>query len=110
MLAKALASEPTERFDSVQTFTAALDEAVAGRRQGIPRWAMGAAAGLILAAPYGAVLSTVSGWLLIVSSGLVRDLYQRDPRWTVPPVITSFSPQGPRKVDLAAELGLSQTA
>ncbi|SIN99779.1 solute:Na+ symporter, SSS family/sodium/pantothenate symporter [Singulisphaera sp. GP187] len=34
-------------------------------------------AGLILAAPYGAVLSTVSGWLLIVSSGLVRDLYQR---------------------------------
>jgi len=35
------------------------------------------AAGLILAAPYGAVLSTVSGWLLIVSSGLVRDIYQR---------------------------------
>ena len=34
-------------------------------------------AGLILAAPYGAVLSTVSGWLLIISSGLVRDLYQR---------------------------------
>jgi SSS family solute:Na+ symporter/sodium/pantothenate symporter len=34
-------------------------------------------AGLILAAPYGAVLSTVSGWLLIVSSGMVRDLYQR---------------------------------
>src|SRR3954470_23209055 len=34
-------------------------------------------AGLILAAPYGAVLSTVSGWLLIVSSGLVRDLHQR---------------------------------
>ena len=34
-------------------------------------------AGLILAAPYGAVMSTVSGWLLIVSSGLVRDLYQR---------------------------------
>ena len=34
-------------------------------------------AGLILAAPYGAVLSTVSGWLLIVSSGLVHDLYQR---------------------------------
>jgi sodium/pantothenate symporter len=34
-------------------------------------------AGLILAAPYGAVLSTVSGWLLIVASGLVHDLYQR---------------------------------
>lgn len=35
------------------------------------------AAGLILAAPYGAVLSTVSGWLLIISSGLVHDIYQR---------------------------------
>ena len=34
-------------------------------------------AGLILAAPYGAVLSTVSGWLLSISSGLVHDLYQR---------------------------------
>src|SRR3954452_18413727 len=35
------------------------------------------AAGLILAAPYGAVMSTVSGFLLIVASGLVRDVYQR---------------------------------
>ena len=34
-------------------------------------------AGLILAAPYGAVLSTVSGWLLIISSGIVHDVYQR---------------------------------
>jgi sodium/pantothenate symporter len=34
-------------------------------------------AGLILAAPYGAVLSTVSGFLLIISSGIVRDVYQR---------------------------------
>lgn len=34
-------------------------------------------AGIVMAAPYGAVLSTVSGWLLIISSGLVRDLYQR---------------------------------
>jgi SSS family solute:Na+ symporter/sodium/pantothenate symporter len=34
-------------------------------------------AGLILAAPYGAVMSTVSGWLLIIASGLVRDIYQR---------------------------------
>lgn len=34
-------------------------------------------AGLILAAPYGAVMSTVSGFLLIIASGLVRDLYQR---------------------------------
>ena len=34
-------------------------------------------AGLILAAPYGAVMSTVSGFLLIIASGLVRDIYQR---------------------------------
>jgi SSS family solute:Na+ symporter/sodium/pantothenate symporter len=34
-------------------------------------------AGFILAAPYGAVMSTVSGFLLIVASGLVRDVYQR---------------------------------
>ncbi len=34
-------------------------------------------AGLILAAPYGAVMSTVSGFLLIVASGIVRDIYQR---------------------------------
>jgi SSS family solute:Na+ symporter/sodium/pantothenate symporter len=34
-------------------------------------------AGLILAAPYGAVMSTVSGFLLLVSSALVRDIYQR---------------------------------
>src|SRR5262249_3488351 len=27
--------------------------------------------------PYGAVLSTVSGWLLIISSGIVHDVYQR---------------------------------
>lgn len=34
-------------------------------------------AGLLMAAPYGALLSTVSGWLLIISSGLVHDIYQR---------------------------------
>lgn len=34
-------------------------------------------AGLILAAPYGAVMSTVSAYMLIIASGLVRDLYQR---------------------------------
>lgn len=34
-------------------------------------------AGFIMAAPYGAVLSTVSGWLLIIASGLVHDLYHR---------------------------------
>jgi SSS family solute:Na+ symporter/sodium/pantothenate symporter len=34
-------------------------------------------AGLVLAAPYGAVMSTVSGFLLIIASGIVRDVYQR---------------------------------
>lgn len=34
-------------------------------------------AGLILAAPFGAVMSTVSSYLVVLSSGLVRDLYQR---------------------------------
>lgn len=34
-------------------------------------------AGFILAAPYGAVMSTVSGFLLIIASGIVRDVYQR---------------------------------
>ena len=39
-------------------------------------------AGLILAAPYGAVMSTVSGFMLIVASGFVRDIYQRFARPT----------------------------
>jgi SSS family solute:Na+ symporter/sodium/pantothenate symporter len=52
-------------------------------------------AGLILAAPYGAVLSTVSGWLLIVSSGLVHDLYQRFLRPTA----------GEREIQWASYLG-----
>ena len=34
-------------------------------------------AGLILAAPFGAVMATVSCYLLVIASGLVRDLYQR---------------------------------
>lgn len=34
-------------------------------------------AGLILAAPFGAVMSTVSSYLVVLSSGLVRDIYQR---------------------------------
>jgi SSS family solute:Na+ symporter/sodium/pantothenate symporter len=34
-------------------------------------------AGLILAAPFGAVMSTVSTYLVVIASGLVRDLYQR---------------------------------
>jgi len=34
-------------------------------------------AGLILAAPFGAVMSTVSSYLVVIASGLVRDVYQR---------------------------------
>jgi SSS family solute:Na+ symporter/sodium/pantothenate symporter len=34
-------------------------------------------AGLILAAPFGAVMATVSGYLVLIASGLVRDIYQR---------------------------------
>lgn len=33
--------------------------------------------GLILAAPFGAVMATVSTYLVIIASGLVRDVYQR---------------------------------
>ena len=33
--------------------------------------------GLILAAPFGAVMATVSAYLLVIASGLVRDVYQR---------------------------------
>jgi SSS family solute:Na+ symporter/sodium/pantothenate symporter len=33
--------------------------------------------GLILAAPFGAVMATVSGYLVVIASGLVRDVYQR---------------------------------
>jgi Na+/proline symporter len=35
------------------------------------------AAGLLLAAPYAAIMSTVAAFLLMISSSLVRDLYQR---------------------------------
>ena len=34
-------------------------------------------AGLLLAAPYAAIMSTVAAFLLMISSSLVRDLYQR---------------------------------
>jgi SSS family solute:Na+ symporter/sodium/pantothenate symporter len=33
--------------------------------------------GLILAAPFGAVMATVSTYLVVIASGLVRDVYQR---------------------------------
>ncbi len=34
-------------------------------------------AGLILAAPFGAVMATVSTYLVVIASGIVRDVYQR---------------------------------
>lgn len=34
-------------------------------------------AGLVLTAPFGAVMATVSGYLVVIASGLVRDIYQR---------------------------------
>ncbi|QDU25985.1 Sodium/pantothenate symporter [Anatilimnocola aggregata] len=34
-------------------------------------------AGVILAAPFGAIMATVSSYLVVISSGLVRDVYQR---------------------------------
>ncbi len=34
-------------------------------------------AGVILAAPFGAVMATVSSYLVVISSGLVHDVYQR---------------------------------
>jgi SSS family solute:Na+ symporter/sodium/pantothenate symporter len=33
--------------------------------------------GLIMAAPFGAIMATVSSYLLVIASGLVRDVYQR---------------------------------
>lgn len=33
--------------------------------------------GIILAAPFGAIMATVSSYLLVIASGLVRDVYQR---------------------------------
>ncbi len=34
-------------------------------------------AGLVLSAPFGAVMATVSGYLVVIASGIVRDIYQR---------------------------------
>jgi SSS family solute:Na+ symporter/sodium/pantothenate symporter len=40
-------------------------------------WGGKAISGLILAAPFGAVMATVSCYLLVIASGLVKDLYLR---------------------------------
>jgi Na+/pantothenate symporter len=34
-------------------------------------------AGLVLTAPFGAVMATVSGYLVVIASGVVRDVFQR---------------------------------
>jgi len=45
-------------------------------------------AGLILTAPFGAVMATVSSYLVVIASGIVRDIYQRflRPNATVPEI------------------------
>ncbi len=40
-------------------------------------WGGSFISGLILAAPFGAVMATVSSYLVVIASGLVRDVYQR---------------------------------
>src|SRR5690606_31438636 len=43
--------------------------------QGLPGGSI--LAGLVLAAPFGAVMATVSSYLVVIASGLVRDVYLR---------------------------------
>ena len=52
----------------------------------VPRMALGMTkdipggtfiSGLILAAPFGAIMATVSSYLVVIASGVVRDIYQR---------------------------------
>jgi SSS family solute:Na+ symporter/sodium/pantothenate symporter len=45
--------------------------------QGFPLGLGSWVSGLILAAPFGAIMATVSSYLLVIASGLVRDVYQR---------------------------------
>ncbi len=40
-------------------------------------WGGSLLAGLILVAPFGAVMATVSSYLVVIASGMVRDVYQR---------------------------------
>ncbi len=48
-------------------------------------------AGLLLAAPYAAIMSTVAAFLLMISSSLVRDLYQRTISPNVSPKVVKTS-------------------
>lgn len=56
-------------------------------------------AGLLLAAPFSAVMSTVSSFLLVISSSLVRDIYQRTIR-------REFSETGVRSISRWTTLAL----
>jgi SSS family transporter len=48
-------------------------------------------AGLMLAAPYAAIMSTVAAFLLMISSSLVRDLYQRTLNPSVSPRVIKLA-------------------
>ncbi len=50
--------------------------------------------GLILAAPYAAAMSAVAGFLLLMSSSLVRDIYQRNINPTVSPRLVRWVSYG----------------
>jgi SSS family solute:Na+ symporter/sodium/pantothenate symporter len=50
--------------------------------------------GLILAAPYAAAMSAVAGFLLLMSSSLVRDIYQRNINPTVSPRVLRWISYG----------------
>jgi SSS family solute:Na+ symporter/sodium/pantothenate symporter len=50
--------------------------------------------GLILAAPYAAAMSAVAGFLLLMSSSLVRDIYQRNINPTVSPRVIRWVSYG----------------
>ena len=49
-------------------------------------------AGLLVAAPFAAVMSTVDSFLLMISSAIVRDVYQRD----INPAASEKTRDGPR--------------
>jgi Na+/pantothenate symporter len=62
-------------------------------------------AGILIAAPYSAVMSTVSSFLLVISSSLVRDLYQRSRRASADEkVVTLLSYVGTGLVGLVVTL------
>ncbi len=50
--------------------------------------------GIILAAPYAAAMSAVAGFLLLMSSSLVRDIYQRNINPTVSPQLVRWVSYG----------------